>query len=280
MKKAKIKNSYCSRIIQQAFREDRVKQDITSRLVIPAKAKGNFIFSARERGVVCGLFLLKEIFRDTGCRIEFYHQDGDRINSGEKIARISGPVKEILARERVALNFLQHLSGIATTVSKLYEIAGNRVKIYDTRKTLPGLRVLEKYAVKCGGGFNHRLNLSESFLIKDNHWHYIADLGELVRKIRRKYPRKIIEVECENKTQIDQAIKAKVDIILLDNFGTKKLRKFIDYIRKKSKILIEVSGRVRFSNIKKIAELFPDRVSCGFITHSAKALDISLEYEK
>lgn len=267
------------KIIGLAVKEDRVEQDITTRMVVPDSARGSFGFYARENGVVCGLKVVKEIFSLAGCRFQAYSDDGELIKSGDKIARVSGKVQDILSRERIALNLLQHLSGIATTVYRLRKAAGYKAKIYDTRKTLPGLRQLEKYAVKCGGGFNHRWDLAEHFLIKDNHWRFIKDLTAVVRKMRHQYPAKLIEVECENQSQIDQAINAGVDIILLDNLSPPRLKKFIRYIRRKSPVKIEISGRVRFANIREIARLRPERISCGFITHSAGALDISLEYE-
>ncbi len=226
--------------------------------------------------MICGLDIAKAVFRQLDNKIEFAKKtkDGQFVKNGRVIAEVKGKARALLTAERTALNFLQHLSGIATFTKKFVDAVDKNSKIYDTRKTTPLLRELEKYAVRCGGGYNHRLNLSDMVLIKDNHLKITEFLdAEKIRKTGKK-----IEVETANFKQVKEFLKLKLDIIMLDNMDFELMKKCIQYIHGHSKCEIEVSGNVNLKTVKKIASLKPDRISVGKITHSAPALDISLKF--
>ncbi|OEG69419.1 hypothetical protein ATZ36_09670, partial [Candidatus Endomicrobiellum trichonymphae] len=204
------------------------------------------------------------------------------IKRGDKVLEITGPACAILSGERTALNFLQYMSGIATLTNKFVTFTNNgRTKVYDTRKTTPGYRELAKYAVRCGGGANHRMGLYDKALIKDNHLKFVKDLTAEISEFRKKYKNISVEVECENIKQVKQALDSKADIIMLDNTAFENTKKMIDLIRKSSrkeyKPEIEISGGVNLKTAKKFARLDVDRISIGMITHSSSALDVTLE---
>jgi nicotinate-nucleotide pyrophosphorylase (carboxylating) len=280
-------------IIKLALEEDKVFEDITTRSAVPEnlKVKGRVI--SGSNGIICGLTVAKEIFslidKKTGAKnkvkINSKVKDGDKIKIGQVIAEMNGSARTILAGERVALNFLQRLSGIATLTGEYAAmVKPYKVKIYDTRKTTPGLRYLEKYAVRCGGGYNHRMNLAEMVLLKDNHL-AMADeatlMSDIVKKIRKKIATKMeIEIEAENLGQVREALEAEVDVIMLDNMSLETMKEAVSLIkatRLKGKPFIEISGGVSLRNIAKIARLEVDRISVGALTHSSPSLDISLE---
>jgi len=292
-------------LIKLALKEDIGKKDLTTEFLIPRdkKVKANII--AKENGVIAGLKVAEKVFKicnmqygiwNTGNGIKFRRKikDGEKVKKGLVVAEISGPARTILTAERVALNFLQHLSGIATLTRKYVDALVPRPsshfplpKIYDTRKTTPLWRELEKYAVRCGGGYNHRMNLGEMVLIKDNHLRIIKNSKFKIKNLRKELPRNIkIEMEAQNLEQVRQALNAGVDIIMLDNMLFPEIKKAIKMIRKtqnakrKTKPGIEISGGVNLKNIKKIAQLGVERISVGEITHSAPALDISLEIRR
>ncbi len=266
-------------IIKNALREDIGSGDITTLAIVPkeARAKGEMI--AKEAGVIAGLEVAKEVFRQVDRRIGFVAKvkDGAEVKRGKVIAEISGPARGILIGERVALNFLQHLSGIATLTWKFVaRVRGQGSRILDTRKTIPGLRTLGKYAVRCGGGTNHRMGLFDAVLIKDNHIAVGGGIIKVVQTFRSAKSNGPIEIEAKTISQVKQAIAAGADRILLDNMTVKTLRKAVK-LCKKAGIKTEASGGVNLKNVRAIAKTGVDYISIGALTHSAPALDISLE---
>lgn len=277
------------KLIKEALKEDIGKKDITTSFLFGNNFTVKAILTAKEEGIVCGLDIFKNVFLalSPSFKFKFYVKDGDNVFKGMKLAEIEGPVKELLAGERTALNFLQHLSGISTLTKKFMEKAEG-IEIYDTRKTTPLLRKIEKYAVKVGGGKNHRFGLFDMVLIKDNHiaaimvskgLDKVSAISEAVRKAKEKAKGKYkVEVEVGNYKEAVSGYNAGADIIMFDNADKKELLKFAEYLRnKKRKVIIEWSGNVDLKTIEKIRKLPVDRVSVGSITHSAKALDFSLK---
>lgn len=283
--------SSLKKIIKIALDEDRVFNDVTSDLTIPQNSIITFEINAREEIIFCGKTVILEVFsqlkkspkfKNSKIDLKILAKDGDAIKAGKSMVRGSGNAKLIFAAERVILNLIQHLSGIATLTQKFVKKLDNKkIKILDTRKTLPGLRDLEKYAVVKGGGKNHRLNLSDMILIKDNH---IAAAGSVTKAIQaaKKSQKKLkIEVECDNFKQVAEAVKSKPDIIMLDNMTATEIKKCSALIRKSNKkILIEISGGVNLENIKNFKTLDVDFISIGSLTHSAKSVDIGLDIVK
>ncbi|MFC1501694.1 carboxylating nicotinate-nucleotide diphosphorylase [Elusimicrobiota bacterium] len=268
--------------IAQALTEDGAKNDITTQLLIPKSANTNAKLVAKENGVICGLSIFKSVFKtlDKGIKVKSFVSDGSRVTKGKILAEIRGNARSILSGERTALNFLQHLSGIATLTNKyVKKIYGTKADIYDTRKTIPGLRKLAKYAVRCGGGKNHRMGLSDMILIKDNHLNNIKDLKRLIAKIKAKQKGIEIELECENIKQVKMGLDAKVDILMLDNMSIKNIKKAVSTVKrnKYSKAQIEISGCVNLKTLRKYAKTGVDRISVGALTHSAPSLDLSLK---
>lgn len=287
-------------IIQLARREDLGEDDLTSRLLIDADAVGVGTLVQKETGVTCGLPIVEMICRvyDERLRVEpipGFHLDAIEARFCETrmspLLRIRGPLRSLLSAERVILNFLQHLSGVATQTQRFVRrVEGTAAKIYDTRKTLPGLRVLDKYAVRCGGGMNHRTGLFDGLLAKDNHLAGIAPkdlaaaLTRAVNQSRREQPDRLIEVEVDSLEQLREVLKVDgVQVILLDNMDCPKMQSAVelrDRAGKKPKVALEASGGVTLETVRSIALTGVERISVGAITHSAAALDISLEIEK
>ena len=265
------------RVVRAALREDLGRGDITTRAVVPRGALAAAAVIAKEKGVVAGLPLAALAFRGLSRKVRFVPlvREGAAVKAGKVVAKVSGPLGPILTGERVFLNLLSRLSGIATLARAFSERAGRRVKVLDTRKTTPLLRALEKYAVAAGGGVNHRMTLGEAFLIKDNHIAAAGSIALAVKRARQARPGMQVEVEAESLAQVREAISARVDTILLDNMGRVMLKKAIRMARGKAKV--EVSGGVNLKNIRRIAALRPDFVSVGALTHSARAMDFSLE---
>ncbi|MBU2530334.1 MAG: carboxylating nicotinate-nucleotide diphosphorylase [Elusimicrobia bacterium] len=271
--------------IRLALKEDISIGDITTNLFVPSKYKFRGIINAKEAGTLCGIDIAKKTFQimDSSVKFKTYVNDGASVSKGQRIMTVEGS-RKILTAERTALNFLQRLSGIATFTSKFArELNKSKTHIYDTRKTTPSLRVFEKYAVKCGGGKNHRMGLYDAFLIKDNH---IAALGanpysaleKKIDLIRKEYKGYKIEIEAKTLSQVEKFIALDVDIIMLDNMTFEQMRKAIKIIRgTKSKRApeVEISGNVKFSTLRKLSKLSPERISAGSLTHSAPSLDIS-----
>ncbi len=272
-------------IIKLALQEDIGESDITTENIIPPTLKAEARIVARESGIVCGLPVAKEVFKmlDKNCIWRAKVSDGDKIKTGKEVARIYGLARSILTGERVALNFIQHLSGIATYTHQFVKLAKGKFDIYDTRKTHPCIRYLEKYAVVCGGGKNHRFQLDDMVLIKDNHIK-ICELNNLpVEEILSMMRQRLdyttdIEIECCNFKELKIALKIKPDIIMLDNMSYSQLKKAVKIIREKlPKTKIEISGKIDKKKLQKLRSLKIDYVSIGSITHSARDLDFSLE---
>jgi len=265
-------------LIELALAEDVGPGDVTTQATIPEGATGEAVILAKAHGVLAGLPVAAEVFRrvDRGIRFEELAQDGEPVAPGDVVARLSGPLRGILTGERVALNFLSHLSGIATlTAEFVTAVAPYRAVILDTRKTTPGWRSLEKYAVRCGGGRNHRLGLYDMVLIKDNHIAACGSLGEAVRRVRAAGVKVPIEVEVKDLDELAEALSLEVDRILLDNMDLEELREAVRLAG--GKVPLEASGGVTLENVAQVAACGVDFISVGAITHSAPALDLSLE---
>jgi nicotinate-nucleotide pyrophosphorylase (carboxylating) len=271
-------------IIELALREDIGTGDVTTLSLIPEELEAKGIMLAKEAGVVSGLGVAEAVFRrvDDRIRFEAIVTDGARLQERTALARIHGPARSILMGERVALNLLQRLSGVATLTSRFVDqVKGTKAVIVDTRKTTPGLRVLEKRAVVDGGGQNHRFNLSDGVLIKDNHLAALGSSDRITRAIqlaRRRAPHTVrIEVEVTTVVEAAEAVEAGADIILLDNMSIEGMKSAVDLIG--GRALVEASGGVDLTSVRAIAETGVDLISVGALTHSAPALDISLELE-
>jgi nicotinate-nucleotide pyrophosphorylase (carboxylating) len=267
-------------LLKTALAEDIGSGDITTDSVIPADLRSKASIVAKEAGVICGLGVAEQVFKAVDRRIKFHKKvkDGAKVNAGKTIAVINGPAKGILTAERTALNFLQRLSGIATLTNKFVRAAGRKVRVLDTRKTTPGLRILEKYAVRAGGGVNHRFGLFDAVLIKDNHIAAVGSIKKAVGLARRLS--KKIEVEAKSMVQVREAIESGATRIMLDNMSIGNLKTAVKLIRSKNrKIEIEASGGISLGNIGKIARTGVDYISIGALTHSAPAMDISLKVD-
>jgi len=267
-------------LVEMALQEDMPKGDITSESIIPPESISRAIILAKEDGILAGIHVAERVFKkiDPSVSFEIHCKDGRGIKKGDKLAALTGPSISLLKGERTALNFLQRLSGIATTTNRFVQVlAKTKTRVLDTRKTTPGLRSLEKYAVKMGGGKNHRLNLSEMVMIKDNHLKITGSLSEAVRSARKKIKPGIkIEVETTNLEQVQEAVESGADIIMLDNMSLDRVKKVVDWV--KGKVPIEVSGNITLVKAKKIAQIGVDYISVGALTHSYKSLDISMEF--
>ncbi len=273
-------------LVRQALDEDAAHSDITTSVTIPSGTNGRASFLAKRDGVVAGLDVAAAVFKavDPFLKFKKLANDGTRVPKGAVLAEVQGSLSSILRAERVALNFLQRLSGIATETARYLEaVSGTKAVILDTRKTTPGLRALEKYAVTMGGAHNHRMNLSDGILIKDNHIAALKalgiSLGDATRQARAKAPRDMkVEVEVTNLDEVRDALDAGADILLLDNMPIEMMRQAVQAIGGHAKT--EASGGIDLSNVRAAAETGVDFISIGALTHSVKALDISLEFEE
>ncbi len=268
-----------------ALAEDLGHGDITSETLIPHELDGRAIILAKARGVLAGGEVASKVFHkvDPSLKVSLLIEDGSPLKHGDIIAEVSGRVISILEAERVVLNFLQRLSGTASETARyVARIRGFPAKIYDTRKTTPGLRILEKYAVRMGGGQNHRIHLGDGILIKDNHLAALRARGvsfkDIVAKARGKAPAGLqIEVEVTTIQEAVQAVEAGADIVLLDNMSLAEMRRTVDML--KGRVRFEASGGIRLRNVREVAALGVDIISIGALTHSVKALDISIELD-
>jgi len=273
------------RLVEQALEEDLGRGDVTSDLLVPSDVAARAVLRSRGQGVIAGLDVAAMVFDVADAQIHFAALigDGDLVAPGQELGVVSGAARSLLRAERVALNFLQRLSGIATLTSRYADaIRGTRARIVDTRKTTPGLRSLEKYAVRAGGGFNHRRDLSDAMMIKDNHLAVIGALGlslcEAIAQARQSLPHTMkIEIEVDRLEQIPEALAAGADIILLDNMSTEDLTRAVALID--GRATTEASGGVNLGTISEIAATGVDVISVGALTHSAPALDIGLDFE-
>ncbi|HEX5973186.1 MAG TPA: carboxylating nicotinate-nucleotide diphosphorylase [Gemmatimonadaceae bacterium] len=271
-----------SALVKSALDEDGAFNDLTTiaTVVSDRHARGRLV--ARATGVVCGVPLAVEAFRqlDDKVTIRIDHEDGSRIKPGDSVLYLSGHARALLAAERVALNFMQRLSGVATMTARYVDaVRGTRAKILDTRKTTPGWRLLEKYAVRAGGGTNHRLDLSSAVLIKDNHLAALdGDVSVAVRRARDLAPAGTkVEVECDRIDQVRASLDANADIILLDNMTPEQMRECVALVGHRA--ITEASGGVNLETVRAIAETGVDWISVGALTHSAPSLDLALDFE-
>jgi len=273
------------RVVQLALAEDIGSGDITTLATVPEGACGKAVMRAREPMVVAGLPLAEAVFRglSPAPRTTRVAGEGDRVKAGQALLQIEGPARAILSAERVALNFVQRLCGIATLTNQFVAaIQGTRARILDTRKTTPGLRWLEKYAVTCGGGHNHRFGLFDQVLIKDNHLATLRNaspnpIAAAVKCARDQNPQRPIEVEADTLEQVEQALAAGADIVLLDNMNLVQMRVAVQQAKGQAKT--EASGGVNLGTVRQIAETGVDYISVGALTHSARAVDIALDFE-
>jgi len=274
-------------IISHALKEDRVFRDYTTRGLSIENLNITAVIYAGVDGRLAGLDIAREVFKSLG-KIKWSPviEDGCDFRAGDEIVKINAKAEVILGGERTALNFLSHLSGVATFTKRFVELVSkNKIKIYDTRKTLPGLRKLDKYAVKIGGGYNHRIDLSQALMIKDNHVNSFRKvypgsdyIVEMVRRLRKRYPGKELIIEVHGFQEWEQAIKACPDVVMFDNWKPEDIEIALKMIgKKRRKFEIEISGNINLEQLEKIMELGIDRISLGIITHSAPAIDFSLE---
>ena len=272
-------NILINKIIEQALLEDIGTGDITSESIVPSDLKAKGIIKTSEEGVVAGLNITSLVFKKLDSEIIFQEKikDGTKVARSKVLAEITGSARTILKGERVGLNFLQRMSGIATITSKFcQEVEDFPVRIVDTRKTTPGLRILEKYAVSMGGGHNHRFGLYDAVLIKDNHIAVAGGIRPAVDSVRKQISHTVkIEVEVENLSQLQDALRVKADIIMLDNMDLDTMEEAVKIA--KGKALIEASGGITLGKVRKIAQTGVDLISIGSLTHSVKSLDISME---
>jgi nicotinate-nucleotide pyrophosphorylase (carboxylating) len=268
-------------LVKRALTEDMPAGDITSDAIFQSSQTAKAVFIAKSPGILAGSPVAAEVFRqlDPAATCTALFPEGAKLKPGMIFAKLSGEIRALLAGERVALNFLQHLSGIATYTAQLVTVVqGTKARIVDTRKTTPGLRQLEKYAVRMGGGHNHRFNLSDAVLIKDNHIAACGSIHDAVARTRAYIPHTMkIEVETENEAQVREALEAGVEIIMLDNMTPRQMTDLVKVIA--GKALVEASGGITLENIRAVAESGVDLISVGALTHSVKALDISMIVE-
>jgi nicotinate-nucleotide pyrophosphorylase (carboxylating) len=277
------KTPQVKQFIAQALAEDLGQGDVTTEALISKTQRGRASIIAKASGIIAGVEIAKQVFLkvDPELKLAILIEDGAEVKPGDIVAKIEGRVASILQAERIALNFLQHLSGVASATSHYVQaVNGLPVKIIDTRKTTPGLRTLEKYAVRVGGGKNHRMHLGDGILIKDNHLAALRRQGlsikEIVNKTHQKASPKLkIEVEVKSPREAAEAAEAGADIIMLDNMGLEDMRQAVQLV--KGRALIEASGGITLDKVRAVAQTGVDIISIGAITHSAKALDISLE---
>lgn len=265
--------------IQEALREDISSEDVTTNSVMKEAVTGEVELICKQDGIIAGLHVFRRVFEllDEDTKAEFFCKDGDSVKSGELLGKVKGDIRVLLSGERVALNYLQRMSGIATYTRSVADLlAGSKTKLLDTRKTTPNMRIFEKYAVRAGGGYNHRYNLSDGVLLKDNHIGAAGSVAKAVQMAKEYAPfvRKI-EVEVENLDMVKEAVEAGADIIMLDNMSTEEMQDAIRIIDGRAET--ECSGNVTKENISRLTALGVDYISSGALTHSAPILDISMK---
>ena len=266
-------------LILSALREDITSEDITTNSVMPHPQAGEVDLICKQDGVIAGLEVFRRVFQllDENTEVFFNCKDGDTVRKGEKIGVVRGDIRVLLSGERTALNYLQRMSGIATYTREIAELLkGTKTKLLDTRKTTPNMRIFEKYSVKVGGGYNHRYNLSDGILLKDNHIGAAGGVKEAVRMAKEYAPfvRKI-EVEVENLDMLREALEAGADIIMLDNMSVEDMKKAVELCRGKAET--ECSGNVTRENVARLVDIGVDYISSGALTHSSPILDLSLK---
>lgn len=266
-------------VVAMALAEDAPYGDVTSQTLIPATTSATAELVAREPGILAGaqVFEVAMTTLDDTVKVSTLVADGDRFDTGQVLARVEGPARAVLQAERVALNLVQRMSGIATLTARYVEaVAGTQTRVVDTRKTTPGLRALERHAVRCGGGHNHRYSLSDAVMAKDNHLAVVGDIAEAVRRARAELPHTMhIEVEIDRLDQLDTVLEAGPDTIMLDNFSVDDLVEGVRRIG--GRAIVEASGGITLDTIGAIAQAGVDVVSVGALTHSVRALDLGLD---
>ncbi|MEE9390406.1 MAG: carboxylating nicotinate-nucleotide diphosphorylase [Candidatus Aminicenantaceae bacterium] len=275
-----MKEKDLNAVIEVALKEDMPRGDITSENIIPSDSESEAIILAKEQGILAGIKVAGRVFRkiDPSVRFKNAFEDGQVFKKGDILARLKGNSISILKGERTALNFLQRMSGIATTTRIFVRaLEGTKTKILDTRKTTPSLRFLEKYAVKMGGGVNHRFNLSEMVLIKDNHLKLVGSIREAVMRSKKKVKKGTkIEVEATSLEDVKEAVQSGADMVMLDNMPFEKIGEVVKWVQ--GQVPLEVSGKVTLRRIREIASLGIDFISVGSLTHSYRSVDISIEF--
>ena len=266
-------------VVRRALAEDLGWGDVTTEATVPSELRAKGVILAKSPCVIAGLDVAAEVFLqlDPGCAFDRRTQDGKRCEPGDLVAEVRGGAAAMLTAERTALNFLQRLSGIATITRRFVDAAGGRITILDTRKTTPTLRALEKYAVRAGSGTNHRAGLDDGILIKDNHIRLAGGVAEAVRRMKADSPEMPIEVEAQSLEQVDQALAAGVDILLVDNLPLEAITEAVRRARGRAKV--EISGGVTLERLPELAQTGANYVSIGALTHSAPAADLSFELE-
>ena len=274
-------NKELNGVIRAALKEDMPEGDITSEAVVPPDSLSKAVILAKESGVLAGLDVARRVFEKIDSRINFRKivEDGREFKAGDVLARLEGPSVSLLKGERTALNFLQRMSGIASLTRKYVRaVKGEKTRILDTRKTTPGLRALEKYAVKMGGGLNHRFSLSDMVLLKDNHLAIVGGIREALYRARKKTgPRVKIEVEVKDFEEAREAVDSGASMIMLDNMTLPAMKRVVRWL--KGRVPVEVSGKITLGRVADISALGVDFISVGRLTHSFKSVDISLEFE-
>jgi nicotinate-nucleotide pyrophosphorylase (carboxylating) len=275
-----MENQEIDPIIERALEEDMPGGDITSENVIPPDSNSTAVFLAKGDGVLAGMPVVRRVFQKIDASIRFteWKHDGAFIKNGTKLAKLEGNSIALLKGERTALNFLQRMSGIASETRKYVKVlAGTGTKILDTRKTTPGLRILEKYAVKIGGGENHRFSLSDMVMLKDNHLTIVGSIYRAVKKAREAVQDHIkIEVETASLEEVKEALESGADMIMLDNMTMELMEEVVKWVN--GRVLLEASGNVNLKKLKTLADLGVDYISVGGLTHSFKSLDISMDF--
>ena len=266
-------------LILEALKEDISSEDVTTNAVMKEAVPGEVDLICKQDGVIAGLEVFARVFQllDSGVKCEFFCKDGEEVSCGQLMGKVRGDIRSLLSGERVALNYLQRMSGIATyTRSVAGLLAGTKTKLLDTRKTSPNMRIFEKYAVRVGGGYNHRYNLSDGVLLKDNHIGAAGSVKKAVQMAREYAPFvRRIEVEVENLDMVQEALEAGADIIMLDNMSAEEMKKAVELIAGRAET--ECSGNVTKENIARLTEIGVDYISSGALTHSAPILDISMK---
>ncbi|MDR7001505.1 carboxylating nicotinate-nucleotide diphosphorylase [Neobacillus niacini] len=265
--------------LEQFFIEDIGEQDITTDLIFPNDTNGEIVFLSKDNGIFCGEEIIRTGFQVLNSQLttQVFVRDGEAIEKGQQLATVTGKIADLLKGERVVLNLVQRMSGIATlTKNAVTTLGSTHTKLCDTRKTTPGLRMFEKYAVRCGGGYNHRFGLYDGIMIKDNHISFAGSITKAVEAVRAKAGHMVkVEVEVETEEQVVEAVNAKADVIMFDNRTPDEIKEMINLVP--AGIITEASGGIQLSNLASYQDTGVDYISLGFLTHSYKALDISVK---
>jgi nicotinate-nucleotide pyrophosphorylase (carboxylating) len=278
----KVSSRKIQEVVASALNEDAAQNDVTTRSLVPASHASKAVIVLKEDAVICGVDIAREVFKklDGGVKIVASCKDGDRLKKNSQILRVDGKTRAILTAERTALNFLGYLSGVATnTRNYVDQIKDFKAKVLDTRKTTPTLRVLEKYAVRCGGGENHRPDLASMILVKDNHLAAVSGMTFKEIVARCRHAKKQVEIEVDHLKQLQDVLLEKPDMILLDNMNVSDLKRAVSMCRmmKGKRPLLEASGGITLKNIKSVAATGVDRISVGALTHQIRFMDVSME---